>query len=167
VGSIPIPATKSSLTYLAVFRIWLIFIAMRKAKNIPKDEFIKICNEELTMARAAAKLNLHFNTFKKYALMYGCYQTNQSGKGISKNIGPQRKTLLEYHSRAGARKRILRDQLLDYKCDSCGINEWNGKSISLELDHINGKRDDHRLENLQFLCPNCHSQTKTFRGRNL
>jgi hypothetical protein len=140
---------------------------MRKVKNIPRDEFIKVCNEELTMARAATRLNLHFNTFKKYALMYDCYQTNQSGKGTKKNIGPQRKTLTDYHSRIGVRKRILKDGLLNYKCDSCDITEWNGKSISLELDHINGKRDDHRLENLRFLCPNCHSQTKTFRGRNL
>lgn len=140
---------------------------MRKAKNIPKDEFIKVCNEELTMARAATKLKLHFNTFKKYALMYDCYQTNQAGKGISKNIGPHRQTLDEYHSRRGVRGRILKDGLLDYKCDSCDITEWNGKSISLELDHINGDRDDHRLENLRFLCPNCHSQTKTFRGKNM
>ena len=67
---------------------------MRKAKDIPREEFIKVCNEELTMARAATKLNLHFNTFKKYALMYGCYKTNQAGKGISKNIGPSKKIII-------------------------------------------------------------------------
>ena len=119
------------------------------------------------MARAATKLNLHFNTFKKYALMYGCYQTNQSGKGINKNIPKRIDKLENYATRASVRKEILKNGLLDYKCNSCGIDQWNGKNISLELDHINGKRDDHRLENLQFLCPNCHSQTKTFRGRNL
>lgn len=140
---------------------------MRKAKHIPRDEFIKVCNEELTMARAATKLNLHFNTFKKYALMYDCYQTNQAGKGISKNIGPQRKTLSEYHSRRGVRERILKDGLLKYECSECNIKDYKGKPLSFELDHINGKRDDHRLENLRFLCPNCHSQTKTFRGKNL
>ena len=140
---------------------------MRKAKDIPREEFIKVCNEELTMARAATKLNLHFNTFKKYALMYGCYKTNQAGKGISKNIGPQRKTLSEYHSRRGVRQRILKEGWLEYECNECNIKDYNGKPLSLELDHINGKRDDHRLENLRFLCPNCHSQTKTFRGKNL
>jgi 5-methylcytosine-specific restriction endonuclease McrA len=140
---------------------------MRKAKHISRDEFIKVCNDELTMARAATKLDLHFNTFKKYALMYDCYQTNQSGKGINKNIPKRIDKLENYATRASVRKEILKNGLLDYKCNSCGIDQWNGKSISLELDHINGKRDDHRLENLQFLCPNCHSQTKTFRGRNL
>jgi 5-methylcytosine-specific restriction endonuclease McrA len=140
---------------------------VRKVKHIPRDEFIKVCNNELTMARAATKLNLHFNTFKKYALMYGCYQTNQSGKGINKNIPKRIDKLENYATRASVRKEILKNGLLDYKCNSCGIDQWNGKNISLELDHINGKRDDHRLENLQFLCPNCHSQTKTFRGKNI
>lgn len=138
-----------------------------KAKDIPKDEFIKACNEELTMARAATKLNLHFTTFKKYAQLYGCYVPNQGAKGISKDIANQRKILTDYHSRRGVKMRILKDKLLDYECKECGIKEWNKKEIALELDHINGKRDDHRLENLRFLCPNCHSQTKTFRGKNL
>ena len=139
---------------------------MRKAKNIPREEFIKVCKDEPTMARAATKLNLHFNTFKKYAKLYECYVPNQGAKGISKDIGPQRKQLTDYHSRRGVRLRILKDRLLDYKCAGCGIEDWNGKYIPLELDHINGKRDDHRLENLRFLCPNCHSQTDTFRGKN-
>lgn len=45
----------------------------------------------------------------------------------------------------------------------CGIgNEWNGKPLTLQLDHINGDHSDNRLENLRILCPNCHSQTSTW-----
>ena len=138
-----------------------------KPKDIPKETFIKICNESVSMTRAAAKMGLHFNTFRKYAKQYDCYKTNQSLKGVSKNIPRQIEKLEDYATRASVRSRILKDKLLDYKCKKCGIKEWNKKEIALELDHINGDGHDHRLENLRFLCPNCHSQTKTFRGKNL
>lgn len=59
-------------------------------------------------------------------------------------------------------------KLKEYKCatETCGLTEWHGQHITLELDHINGVRNDNRLENLRWLCPNCHSQTPTFRGYN-
>ncbi len=63
--------------------------------------------------------------------------------------------------------RILDAGLLNYKCVKCGqIPEWNNKPLTLQLDHINGNRNDNRLENLRILCPNCHSQTDTFMGHN-
>lgn len=70
------------------------------------------------------------------------------------------------HSRIVIRRRVIKENLLEYKCAICGISEWNGKTLSLELDHINGVNDDNRLENLRFLCPNCHSQTTTYGSRN-
>ena len=51
-----------------------------------------------------------------------------------------------------------------YVCHQSPI--WQGQPLTLHIDHINGVSDDHRLSNLQMLCPNCHSQTKTFAGRN-
>ena len=138
-----------------------------RPKDIPKETFIKICNESVSMTRAAAKMGLHFNTFRKYAKQYNCYKTNQSLKGVKKHLPRKIEKLEDYATRASVRGRVLQDNLLDYECKECGIKEWNKKEIALELDHINGKRDDHRLENLRFLCPNCHSQTKTFRGKNL
>jgi hypothetical protein len=136
-----------------------------KPKNIPKEKFIEICESSESMAHAASKLGLHHNTFKKYALEYGCYKINQQGKGIKKNIGVKVK-FNEIKTRAGIRKRIIEENLIPYKCGECELEEWRGKKISLHLDHINGKSDDHRLENLRFLCPNCHSLTETYTGRN-
>jgi predicted RNA-binding Zn-ribbon protein involved in translation (DUF1610 family) len=62
--------------------------------------------------------------------------------------------------------RLLEAKLLSYECSKCHISEWNNEKISLHLDHINGIRTDNRLENLRFLCPNCHSQTETYSGKN-
>jgi Zn finger protein HypA/HybF involved in hydrogenase expression len=64
------------------------------------------------------------------------------------------------------KKRILKAGLIEYKCSCCGITEWNGKPIVLQLHHINGDNRDNRKENLTFLCPNCHSQTDSFCGKN-
>jgi 5-methylcytosine-specific restriction endonuclease McrA len=55
----------------------------------------------------------------------------------------------------------------DYNCNNCGINKWLGKEITLHVDHSNGIHNDHRLENLRFLCPNCHQQTDTWGSKNL
>lgn len=63
--------------------------------------------------------------------------------------------------------RIVREKRLEYKCAMCGnIGIWNGQKLSLQLDHINGVHNDHRIENLRFLCPNCHSTTETYAGKN-
>lgn len=59
-------------------------------------------------------------------------------------------------------KRLVEEGYKKYECECCGIDSWNGKEISLQLHHINGNHSDNRIENLQVLCPNCHSQTENF-----
>lgn len=70
------------------------------------------------------------------------------------------------HQRTVLRRYVIKNNLIPYKCAICGCVEWQGKTLSLELDHINGINNDNRLENLRFLCPNCHSQTSTYGSRN-
>lgn len=65
------------------------------------------------------------------------------------------------------KERLLKFKLLEYKCSKCGICEWNGKFISLQLDHIDGNSKNHLFENLRLLCPNCHAQTDTYAGKNI
>ena len=55
----------------------------------------------------------------------------------------------------------------EYKCSCCNISEWNNKPIVLEVDHIDGNSENNRPENLRFICPNCHSQTDTYKARNI
>lgn len=66
------------------------------------------------------------------------------------------------------KQRLIESGLKEHKCENpnCGLTEWLGKPITLELHHINGDHNDNRLENLQLLCPNCHSYTDTYRAKN-
>lgn len=65
------------------------------------------------------------------------------------------------------KERIIECGLLDRACSWCGLEKWLDVLIPLELDHINGIRYDNRISNLRILCPNCHAQTPTYRGRNI
>lgn len=72
-----------------------------------------------------------------------------------------------YTNRYRLKVRLIRAGRLRNACALCGIDpEWHGQPLTLVLDHVNGINDDYRVDNLRLLCPNCHSQTPTFSGRN-
>lgn len=104
-------------------------------------------------------LNLGYSIFKgKSAVTKTNKLNNVKKEGILKENCK--------HQRIVLRRYIIKNNLIPYKCAICGCTEWQGKTLSLELDHINGINNDNRLENLRFLCPNCHSQTSTYGSRN-
>ena len=66
----------------------------------------------------------------------------------------------------GARKSHLIEER-GHRCEVCGITEWCGKPTPIELDHIDGNPENSSKENLRLICPNCHAQTETYKGRNI
>jgi 5-methylcytosine-specific restriction endonuclease McrA len=147
---------------------------MLTMKNILNDEeFIKICNESISMASACAVIGIQFSTFKRRAVKLGCYNTNQSGKGINKKFSHRYELddiingqHPQYQSNK-LRKRLLTDGLKENKCEICDSSTWLDKPIKLELHHIDGNRNNNLIENIQLLCPNCHSYTDTYKGKNI
>ena len=68
--------------------------------------------------------------------------------------------------RTHLKEMLIEENIIEYKCIECGNNGiWQGKNLSLQLEHKNGVSNDNRKHNLCFLCPNCHSQTKSYCGK--
>ena len=138
------------------------------------QEIIEAATTSKSGAAAALKLGIKYDTFRIHALRLGVFNTNQSGKGISKPINDERKYVLKdilsgKHSQYATgklKKRLIAEGLKYNTCEECGISDWNGQELVMHLDHKDGNRYNHSLENLRMLCPNCHSQTDTYCGRN-
>ena len=64
------------------------------------------------------------------------------------------------------RKKLIKHGVKDASCETCGVRQWMGKPAPIELDHIDGDKWNNELSNLRILCPNCHAQTDTYRGKN-
>lgn len=132
---------------------------------------VQIVVRQIKKNRQGVKLAYKTGKKIKPSVAYQSYSTKIKDKmawSRGKQIVTNREMFVENssHANSAIKKRIADGNLIDYKCQRCGIDSWNGESITLELDHINGKNNDHRIENLRFLCPNCHSQTETYKGKN-
>lgn len=144
-------------------------------KQIDQPEFIRICTESDTMAIAARRLNMHFNTFKRYAEKFGCYVPNQGGRDTKK--GPRRDRiptedilngLYPDYQTYKLKKRLIREGYLEDKCGRCGWDQkpQDAEFTPCELHHKDGNCRNHRRENLELICPNCHSLTENYRAKN-
>lgn len=106
-----------------------------------------------------AKLNINVEHFSKYSKV----SSNRVKYDSISDILIENST---YTNNTSLKKKLVNEGLLIYECKICRLTSWLEKPISLQLDHVNGINSDNRLENLRLLCPNCHSQTETFSGKN-
>ena len=95
------------------------------------------------------------------------HQAVKRGAIVARPVAmPIADVLVGARHRGHLKRRLLGAGIKENRCEICGIEEWLGAPLSMALHHINGDGQDNRLENLQMLCPNCHSQTENFAGRN-
>jgi 5-methylcytosine-specific restriction endonuclease McrA len=141
-------------------------------KRISDASFSEVCRNSKSMAAAASTLRLHFNSFKKRAIELGCHNANQCGKGIKKQTPqiPLNEIIVEgkypHYQSYKLKNRLYKERIKQRSCEVCGTCKWQNKLLALELNHLDGNRQNHLLNNLKLLCPNCHSQTDTFRSKN-
>jgi len=144
------------------------------------EQLIEAVRINCTYSDIARNLNLkvtpgNFKTIKKYISKLDLNTDHFLGQSWVSDKNKQnllRKPIEEIlvenstYNTSHLYKRLIDAELKIHQCESCWNIDWLGLPIAIEVDHINGINNDHRLENLRFLCPNCHSQTKTWRGRN-
>jgi hypothetical protein len=153
--------------------------------SIPAEEFQNLLNTSNSFVDILIKIGLDpYNGNHKtlnHRIKEEGFDTSILEQNRKKNQERHMKSLLEKRTysledilvensnfdRKGLKTKILEHNLLSYECCICkNKGEWLGSPISLQLDHINGINNDNRIENLRFLCPNCHSQTDTYCGKH-
>lgn len=137
-----------------------------------KEEIEQWITEGKTKAQMARELGCNPKTINPVLKKLGLeYAGNQGCKGLSKPNGYEL-SLLEYLEKSidiqsnKVRKKLLDEGYKEYKCECCGLTEWLGDPIPLELHHKDGNHFHNELDNFQLLCPNCHAKTSSYRGKN-
>jgi hypothetical protein len=145
--------------------------------------FVKIVAEARNAKDAAARFKSDYGSTRSLRSCYRAVMRLIKTRGLdtshfklgSTGLAPACKVPLAkilvknspYMSTHRIKLRCIEAGLLRNECYACGLGpKWSGKTLALQLDHINGVNDDHRIKNLRVLCPNCHSQTDTWCARN-
>lgn len=153
---------------------------MIKTKNgyISVEEFAQICKESESVREVVQKLGYSPNSgwtaqrIKELIIQNDIDISHFKGQGHTKNVGHYRTPTEDYLTNKvkitshKLRVRLLEEGYFEYKCSCCGLTEWLGQPIPLELHHKNGNKEDNRLENLELRCPNCHYFTDTYKTKN-
>ena len=141
----------------------------RKRVEVTKEQLEWAMTQTNSAYAASQHLGLMYTTFIRRCKEYGVYKPNQGLKGTAKPNPrariPLEKILCNEHFMTGGaiKKKLIEAGLVKDECSNCGIPPvWDGKKLTIQLDHIDGDRTNNAQSNLRLLCPNCHSQTHTF-----
>jgi hypothetical protein len=150
--------------------------------NIKDEDFIEIIKTSTTWTEIIRRCGYNGLGNNK-TILKRCQKLNidishlPSGQGDNRHqIGKNKKIytieqiLVEkstYNNGTRLKKRLIKEKGFEYKCYNCNLTEWMGKPIPLDLEHKNGIHTDNRIENLTFLCCNCHALTDTYKGKNV
>lgn len=146
-----------------------------------KEDLENAVKESKSIASVCRILNIrpvggNYKTIKIKLKKWNINYSHFTGQGwnVGLKFRPMKKRPLseilvkdsDYTSTYHLKERLFDEGIKERKCEKCGLIEWMELPIPLELEHINGDNMDHRIENLKILCPNCHAQTPTHRGKN-
>lgn len=143
------------------------------------EDLKEACRTSLSKREVLIKLNVapaggNYYTLTKAIKTFEVDVSHFTGQLWSKGkvIGPRR-DLKEYLKKDttsitshSLRLRLIREGIFTHVCSKCKGTEWLSKPIPLELEHKDGDHSNNELSNLELLCPNCHAQTPTYRGKN-
>lgn len=146
-------------------------------RTYSKDELTEAVKNSQSIRQVLIKLGLtphggNYRTVKRYIQNCKIDTSHLRGKSYVREHNSTKYPIEEYLANLrpcqsyALKRKLIRLGILERKCVSCNLKEWQGNPIPLELDHINGDHRNNFLSNLRLLCPNCHAQTKTYRGKN-
>jgi hypothetical protein len=151
---------------------------MTKKLNISDEEFLQFAHQARSLSDLIRLLSLNTGggTYRRVLsrmLQLGIDVRNRGSKGATRDFSRtvfQTKDILEgkhpQFQTNHLKQRLLKERVIENKCDLCQLGAvWNGVKLVLELDHVDGNRHNHKRDNLRLLCPNCHSQTKTYKNK--